>query len=280
MRDSVLATGTGFDVDGFARKIDALIEAWSPDQVKRLAAAAPRDARPVFIVGLPRSGSTLVEQIIASHPDAATLGERMEIPAIAAQLVDVANPENLDPNATAALACEHLDMLSRLAGLSRIVVDKQLDNIFRLGLIGALFPDARVVLCQRDLRDLGLSCYLQEFTGAYNEFLDPGDIGHRALHTQRLARHWLANPPLPILRVQYENVIRDLEGQARAMLDFLGLDWNPACIDFHRTARRISTSSDWQVKQPLYDRSVGRWRAFEAHLRPLLEALDGETGYE
>lgn len=274
VRERAVAADRAFDAATFIARIDAVIANWTPAQIARLGANSPQDDRPVFIVGLPRSGSTLVEQIIASHPDAVVLGERMDIPLIAERLIHPEAPEQLQTDQVARFAASHLQKLRGLAGGdARVVVDKQLDNIFRLGLIGALFPRARVILCQRDLRDVGLSCYLQEFPGAYNEFLDLRDIAVRLLHTQRLAEHWLATPPLAMLSVQYELLVSDLEGQARRIIGFLKLPWNQACLEFHRTQRHIGTSSVWQARQPLYPHSVGRWREFERHIGPLLEVL-------
>lgn len=273
LHEAAVASGRAFDSEQFARAVDGIIATWTPDRIKGLGAHSPGDGSPVFIVGLPRSGTTLVEQLVASHPDTLALGETMSIPSIAAKLTAFGEIEHADPGRVAALAEAHLVSLRGLSPHARRFLDKQLDNIFSLGLIGALFPKAKVLLCQRDLRDQGLSTYMQEFPGAHNEFLDLRDIGLRALHTQRLARHWLATSPVAILPIQYESVVADLEGQARAILDFLDLPWDPACLAFHETHRRVTTSSAWQVRQPLYDKSVGRWRQYEAHLGPLLEAL-------
>lgn len=196
---------------------------------------------------------------------------------LAARLEALGPPSTLDAAVTSALVETYLETISKLADGKIRVVDKQLNNIFYLGVIGALLPNARVLICQRDLRDVGLSCFFQEFAGYQNEFLNLEDIGRRCLQTQRVARHWLEHPPVPVLPVRYEDVVNDLEGQARTIVDFLGLPWNPACLNFHHTDRRIITNSAWQVRQPLYDRSVGRWRLFEPHLAPLLETLDNDT---
>lgn len=278
VRNEILAAGKGFDPARLAAEVDAIIASWTPSAIARLSSKAPHDQRPVFIVGLPRSGSTLVEQIIASHPDAYGSGERPDIATITSQLRTLGPPDSLEPTMTAAMATSHLDSLYKRHISATRIIDKQLDNLFHLGVIGALFPGARVLLCQRDLRDQGLSCFFQEFLGPQNEYLDLTDIGQRAVQTERLARHWLANPPVPMLPVRYEDVVNDLEGQARTIIEFLGLPWHPACLDFHHTVRRVTTSSAWQVRQPLYDRSVGRWRLYASHLTPLLDIIGNDPG--
>jgi tetratricopeptide (TPR) repeat protein len=278
VRSEILTAGNGFNAARLEAEVDVIIASWTASAIARLAAAAPHDPLPVFIVGLPRSGSTLVEQIIASHPDAHGEGERLDIATMTSQLRSLGPPDSLEPTMTAAMASAHLDSLAKRSCGATRVIDKQLDNLFHLGVIGALFPGARVLLCQRDLRDQGLSCFFQEFLGPQNEYLELTDIGQRAVQTERLARHWLANPPVPMMAVRYEDVVNDLEGQARAIIDFLGLPWNPACLDFHHTVRRITTSSAWQVRQPLYDRSVGRWRLYEQHLTPLLDIIGNNPG--
>jgi hypothetical protein len=153
------------------------------------------------------------------------------------------------------------------------------DNVFTLWLIAALFPSARVILCQRDLRDTGLSCYFHRFTDGHPFAYDLADCGRRAIEVDRIATHWLRVLPLEMLVLEYEELIADPEGESRRLIEFLGLDWEPACLDFHKTERPVFTASSWQVRQPLFTRSVGRWRHYERHLGPLLEVL-AQAGFE
>ncbi len=149
------------------------------------------------------------------------------------------------------------------------------DNIFELGLIAALFPGARVVLCRRDPLDTCLSCFFQRFSGSSQLFsYDLLDCGRRYLEQERLVAHWRQALPLRMIEVEYETLVAEVETQARRLIAFLGLPWEAACLDFHRTDRAILTASSWQVRQPLYTRSVGRWRAYQAHLGPLLRLLN------
>jgi len=143
------------------------------------------------------------------------------------------------------------------------------DNIFKLGLIATLFPAARVIFCRRDPRDVALSCYFQKFSGTQLAFsYDLADFAKRYDETERLTAHWHRVLPLSTLDVG------DIESESRRLISFLNLDWEPACLDFHRTERVIRTASSWQVRQPLYRRAVGRWRNYERYLEPLIRALE------
>lgn len=154
------------------------------------------------------------------------------------------------------------------------IIDKMPDNLHRLGLIKLLFPSARVILCRRDPRDTCLSCFFQWF-GEGNLFaFDLASCGHQHLARDRIADHWRQGRPLRMLEMQYEELVADLEGQSRRLIEFLGLPWDPACLEFHRTQTSIQTASFWQVRQPLYQSSVGRWKHYEKHLGPLIKALN------
>lgn len=172
-------------------------------------------------------------------------------------------------------------MLSERSGGRARVTDKLPDNSILLGVIAALFPAARVIYCQRDLRDVCLSCYFTLFGEPLLWSYDLTDCALRALEIERLMAHWRRVLPLSILTVKYEAfltvkyeaLVNAPEAESRRLIDFLGLDWEPACLDFHRTQRPVLTASSWQVRQPLFTRSVGRWRHYEQHLGPLQEVL-------
>ena len=151
------------------------------------------------------------------------------------------------------------------------------DNIFFLWIIAALFPAARIIWCRRDIRDTCLSCYFHHFTEGHIYAYDLADCAARALEVERLAVHWRRVLPLEILVIDYASLVANLEAESRRLTEFLGLDWEPACLDFHRTERPILTASAWQVRQPLYTRSVGRWRNYAEHLaRHCLEGSSKE----
>ncbi len=165
-------------------------------------------------------------------------------------------------------ARQHLDHLQTF-GAAR-VTDKMPDNIFLLDRVAAVYPQARVVFCRRDRRDTALSCYFTLFASGNLFSYDLPDCAHRIRETERLADHWRKTLPLRTLTVDYETLVADLEGQSRRLVAFLGLVWDPACLRFYETQRAVSTASSWQVRQPLYIRSVGRWRNYADYLDELV----------
>ena len=272
--------GERFDADALRRETDGLIGVGSAEFFSRVGAWGNPSELPVFIVGMPRSGTTLIEQIAASHSQVFGAGERREIGAIATALTAHNTDRAVnawDPVFARAQADRHAAWLQALGGASVRVIDKMPDNVFTLWLIAALFPSARVILSQRDPRDTALSCYFHKFTDGHPFAYDLADCGHRALEVERLATHWLRVLPLEMLVVDYEELVADPEGESRRLIEFLGLDWEPACLDFHKTQRPVFTASSWQVRQPMFTRSIGRWRHYERHLGPLLEVL-AQTG--
>jgi len=275
-RQALLKSGRAYDPDAMVRRVDHLIAAYSPDALATATAAASESERPVFIVGMPRSGTTLVEQILASHSQVFGAGELTEIAEISRQLpFPQGEPEAIRQWAVAAkpLGRAYLDHLDTIDWTSARMTDKQPDNLLHLGLIATLFPAARVILCERDPRDICLSNYFQLFAGGNPWSYDLAECGHRYRQIARLTEHWRAVLPNALYSVNYESLVADLEGEARRLVAFLGLEWEPACLEFHRTERVVITQSTWQVRQRLFTRSVGRWRRYARHLGPLIEAL-------
>lgn len=214
---------------------------------------------PVFVVGMPRSGTTLVEQIIASHPDAAGAGELPFIEQLAA------GPKSLDEAAS--------EYLAYLAGFEHSrVVDKMPGNFLHLGYIALLFPRARIIHISRDPQDTCLSCYFQHFKDghAYSHSLD--DLGFVYREYERTMAHW-RTLPLRMLEIRYEDIVANQEHETRRLLEFCGLSWDERCLRFHETKRFVRTASYDQVRQPLYARSVARHRAYAGLLAPLRAAL-------
>jgi tetratricopeptide (TPR) repeat protein len=277
LRDDRHGRGFVFDRGNFSHLIDRQIEAHSPDTFAATAGWGIQSDVPIFVVGMPRSGTSLVEQILASHPEVFGAGERTEI-FTALQRLEGAqpgcSPTLWDRSATFKEAQEYLDLLSRLSGGARHVVDKQPDNVLCLGQIAVMFPQARVIICRRDPRDIALSCYFQRFRDDPLVWTDDlADCGFRLREVDRLIDHWRSVLPLPILEVSYESLVGNLEAECRRMIAFAGLPWDPDCLSFHKTERVVATASHWQVRQPLYDASAGRWRHYEAHLGALLTEL-------
>ncbi|HEY3813594.1 MAG TPA: sulfotransferase [Caulobacteraceae bacterium] len=248
--------------------------------MSRLDGAGARSRRPIFIVGMPRSGSTLVEQILSAHPDVAGGGELANL----GQIVRHARgPDGavfpfwaraLDPDTCAELGDLYLSSLAPVAATAHIT-DKALFNFAYLGLIHLSLPGAAIIHCRRDPRDVAVSCFAGRFNDGLAFSYDLAELGRYWRAYDALMQHWRAVlPPGRMLEVPYEALVDDVEAWARRLLAHCGLDWDDACLRFHESDRPVLTSSMAQVRRPIYRSSVGRWRRFEAHLTPLFDALD------
>jgi hypothetical protein len=240
-----------------------------------------RSELPVFIVGMPRSGTSLAEQIAASHSQVFGGGERKDILRIADAVLAHNRDRPIDEwdmDLARKLADQHIAHLQRLAGPASRATDKLPDNVLHLGISAVLFPGARIIFCRREPRDNSLSCFFQRF-GEGNAFAyDLADCARRYLQVERLAQHWRRVLPLAMLTIDYEALVGDPEGESRRLIEFLGLDWEPACLEFHRAERPVFSASLWEVRQPVFRRSVGRWRHYERHLQPILDVLAANGG--
>ena len=241
---------------------------------------------PVFVVGMPRSGTSLCEQILSSHSQIHGAGELAALGDISRSLPDllmaagVAGAANypacmtdLTVDIARRVAADHIAHLHSLAPEAVRVVDKMPFNFMNLGLIATLFPKAKILHCRRNPADIALSCFQQNFAADMPWSVDLPSLGHYYREYDRLMRHWKDVLPIPILDVVYEEEVADLETWARRIVAFCGLEWEEACLRFFETERAVKTASQWQVRQPLYATSVGRWRNYQRHLGPLFEAL-------
>jgi tetratricopeptide (TPR) repeat protein len=261
--------------------VDRLLGAFSRDWFARASDSGMETRRPVFIFGLPRSGTTLIEQILASHPRVHGAGElrlaRQSFEAIP-RVLDRSDPPNecvssLDPAALRRLAEEHLAKLdAHASGWPERIVDKMPDNYMYLGLLATMFPSAVFIHSRRDLRDVTVSCWMTDFR-SIRWANDPEHIASRFRQYHRLMDHWQAVLPVPIHAVDYEETVADLEVVARRLVAACSLEWNAACLDFHRTQRPVRTASITQVRQPIYKQSVARWKNYEHDLGALFAAL-------
>jgi tetratricopeptide (TPR) repeat protein len=262
------------------RFVDGLIAAFAPEFFEFTRGFGLDTERPVFIVGMPRSGTTLLEQILASHSQVFGAGELRlareafeSLPrALTVEAAPVECVARLDRAITRRLAQRHLDRLAELNRPAQRVTDKMPDNYLYLGLLATLFPRAKYIHCRRDPRDVAVSCWMTNFR-SIRWASDPEHIASRFREYQRIMEHWRRVLPVPLLEVDYEETVADLEGVARRMIAWSGLDWEPACLDFHATARPVRTASVAQVRQPLYGKSVQRWKKYETALAPLLASL-------
>ena len=228
--------------------------------------AADPSCVPIFVLGMPRSGSTLVEQILASHPQIYGAGELTDFGAAIK-----AHPEAIGP--------DYLARLPALPGGKTRLVDKLPGNYLNIGLIRWHLPNAKIIHTTRDPIDTCLSCYSKLFTYGHHYTYDLRELARTYGAYAELMAHWRAAlPPGTMLEVSYEEVVEDLEGQARRLIEYCGLPWDNRCVDFHQAARTVKTASSVQVRQPLFRTSLQRWRRYEKELAPLIEELVTSMG--
>ncbi len=250
------------------RDVDQTIATFTPALLSRFNGGGCESELPIFIVGMPRSGSSLVEQILASHPQIHGAGERRDMGRIAATPGNIGDAGTIDLE---ALVQTYIDAI-RHDGATR-VIDKAPGNFERLGLIRLILPRARIIHCHRDPMDTCLSCFKTLFQESNGYSYDLTELGHYYRAYERPMDHWRAVLPGTILDVGYEDVVDDVETMARRLVDFCGPPWDDTCLSFHETKRPVHTASGVQVRKPIYKSSLGRWRHYEHHLGPLVEAL-------
>ncbi len=260
--------------------VDSLIEVYCKDffQLKRPYGSASQI--PVFIVGMPRSGTTLIEQILSSHDLVHGAGEIRACPAvnysIAQQLKHAKpNPECMsliDRKMVAEYSARYLQELKNHCPTAARITDKEPGNFFLIGLIKTLFPHARIIHCQRHPLDNCLSVFFHNFT-AFQSSFELTELGHFYRDYQRLMNHWQNLFPGEIFTVQYEEMVLDQERVSKRLIDYLGLEWDEKCMEFHNNERNVMTPSNVQVRQPIYQNSMNRWKPYEKHLQPLVDVL-------
>lgn len=274
-RRDLQSQGLGYDRRAVEAEVAKLIDCFGKESFG--ATGASDSEMPVFVVGMARSGTSLTEQILASHPAVTGAGELPLLPRIASGLRrSHGYPANVPAGAIQMAARSYLGGIEARADRAARVVDKMPINLLHLGLIVQMFPMAHIVHCRRDPLDTCMSCFSENFriqglAWAY----DLGDLGHMYCQYRRIMDHWRGVLPAGrLLEVDYEDTVSDLEGQARRLIDFVGLDWDDSCLAFHDTRRTVFTPSRRQVRKPIYNSSVGRWRPYAKHLAPLIAELD------
>ena len=264
------------------KKVSVIIDTFTPNLFDQYKDYGEPSKLPVFIVGMPRSGTSLVEQIIASHPQVHGAGELTFIGKISKTLhnhldTDKFYPEcmlDLDKDTTGFLANEYLSEIKNYSGGATRVTDKMPANFVHLGLISILFPQAFIIHCKRDPLDICLSMYFNNMAGPQGYALNLTDLGYWYLQYERLMDHWKKYLPVPILDVNYDDLVNNQKKSSQQLIEYIGLDWDDKCITFHETNRTVLTASNWQVKQPLYKTSLNRWKNYEKHLEPLKKVLN------
>jgi tetratricopeptide (TPR) repeat protein len=259
--------------------IDRLIDVFTPSFLNQVRTFGVDSEVPVFVVGLVRSGTSLVEQILASHPQVHGAGERKEIDELATTLHQHVSADpypaaamRMDPGVARSLAYGYLQRVARHAGAASRIVDKMPHNYLHLGLIAMLFPRARIIHCRRDPLDVCASAFFQNFKWMPHA-ASLEDIALHHAQYERLMEHWRRVLPVPIHEVVYEELVADAPAVSRELVAACGLDWDERCLSFYRTDRVVQTASKLQVRRPIYQGSVGRSKLFQAHLEPLRLAL-------
>lgn len=274
-----------FDLRAEMAQFSELRSMAKSDSFRKLKSSGNISSAPLFVVGMPRSGTTLVESILSRHPDVLARGELGQISA-----VEKATARFLKPGSpmgrNGRLAFLPAEWLSKQADLlltrmfaghkqALIAVDKTPDNSLRLGLIAQLFPKARIVHVRRHPLDIGLSNFMKRFAHGQDFAFRQEWIGAKMRLVADSMVQWKQALDLPILDLSYEALVADPDGQSRRLVDFAGLEWSDACLKPEKTQRSVLTASQWQVRQPIYRGSVGRWKRYEAHLQPMIQAMGG-----
>jgi tetratricopeptide (TPR) repeat protein len=263
-----------YDPEKIDHRADLLIKCF--DRERCAGPGGSPSELPIFIVGMPRSGTSLTEQILASHSRVAGAGELKEMGQIMSWLSRTHDyPKALPLDALKEAASGYLKYIGKIGRGTARVTDKMPGNFMNVGLMTRMFPKARIIHCRRDPMDNCLSCFAQYFRAdGLGWSTDLVDMSHQYCLYRRLMAHWRdVLPAGRMLEINYEDTVADLEGQARKLVEFCGLDWEDDCLEFHKTERAVSTASREQVRNPIYTSSVGRWKRYGEGVMPLIESL-------
>lgn len=271
-----------FDGEALARSTSHLIDSFSSDFLKHYSVPASKSRAPLFIVGMPRTGTTLLASILSKHPAINTAGELGIIYQFTRNLPRLLGTDTPYPEAAHAMTASISSVLAQHYNVrlgrhstpgATYIIDKHPLNFWHLGLIYMLFPLAKVIHCTRHPLDSCISNYFQRFSTEHDYSFDLENIGTYYREYQKIMAHWQQHLPMNILDVAYEDMVTNTEQTARKALDFLGLEWDDACLSPHTNDCQINTASIWQARQPIYHQSIGRWKHYEQHLEPLKKIL-------
>jgi len=275
---------TGYDPDEIQAVCEDRIRVWSSEMIAKLPRSRVKSEKLVFILGMPRSGTSLIEQIIASHPRGFGSGELLETSMASRELGE---PTTLQPNrmdVVEQLKQASLDRYARKIvkamekaagkGIERIT-DKLPNNYEHVGMINLLFPDAKIIHCKRNPLDTCISCFLLDFVGDRNHGYTY-NLAHLARQYriyEQYMNHWKQVSPIEMLEVDYEDLVANPADGAKGIMEYIGLEWDDRCASSHETKRAVSTLSSDQVRKPMYTSSVGRWKNYEPWIGELVEGL-------
>lgn len=281
--NSLLRAQRPYDAARFGEAVDRLIEVFTAEQIRTLQSRfVSPSSKPVFIVGMPRSGTTLLEQMLCSHSRAEAGGELSAMLNVAARVSGLTSSQldypyavrELDEGALEKLAQKYLKRLDQVSPEAARVTDKLPFNFMHIGLIAALFPHATIVHCHRDPLDTCISCLFTNFSEQIRFANDMQSLGHYYRHYQRLMQHWRHVIGQNLLDVQYEELVKDTEPVLRRVIAHCGLPWEEQCLRYYEGARSIRTPSRWQVRKPISTASIGRWKHYERWIGPLILSLE------
>jgi len=252
-----------------------LIHTFTKEMIENLCAFANPSAQPILIVGMPRSGTTLVEQIIASHPNVYGAGELT-------YLLDLIEIDKIQsPASYGTITEKYLAHLQRLSANAKRVTDKMPQNFIIIGLIHALFPNAKIIHVKRNPMDTCLSCYTKLFSKGQDFSYDLNELGQYYNYYEAIINHWRQILPLNAwFEVNYENIIDDIETEAKKLIAYCNLHWDPACLAYYESKRNVRTASFMQVRKPIYTSSINRWKNYVNELAPLINILSSNNKYD
>ncbi len=262
--------------------IDKLINIYTKKYFQEIREFGSGSEIPVFIIGMPRSGTTLLEQVLSTHPDIYGAGELAFFTHLEKNIEDetigsVSYPECMVSCSNSVIkdySEKYINELENVIGSNRFVIDKMPDNFLRLGLIKTLFPKSRIIHCKRNVFDVCTSIYINYFTeGAMEYAYDMQEIGKYCSDYIRLMKHWHDVFESDIYEIEYEELVTEQEKVTRHLIEFLGLEWNEKCLNFHENKRSVKTASNVQVRRPIYKSSIDNWKKYDQYLEPLIDIL-------
>jgi len=276
--NALMRRGINYDVAKDERLFESMAKLFTQDYFSSASVNKGGGHHAIFIVGMPRSGTTLVEQILACHSNVTAMGEldylRSAVWGVNKKMMGTAFPANvltLDPEDLKNIANWYLGRIKVEQG--QYFTDKLPLNFLLIGMIRLLFPEAKIIHCRRDPIDTCLACYRQYFSGSLNFTYSLNELGRYWLAYDKLMRHWHQVLPGFVYDVHYEALVTDMDGEVLKLLQFCGLDWEAQCLQPHKAKRSIRTASVTQVRQPVYQSSIAKWRRYEAHLGPLFDVI-------
>ncbi len=271
-----------FDREIFTRRLNTWTKIFTKQYFRRRNDLGVKTEIPIFIVGMPRSGTSLIEQILASHSKVYGAGELKHISLLASTLCDIESrfdsAADITDSAVKKAAEKYLSHIRTLAPSATFITDKMPGNMFYLWAIALMFPCSRIIYCKRDPLDNCIACYVKNFTEPHSYANDLADLGYYYVQSERIMNHWKNTLPLPILDMEYESVVRDLESSVRSLLSFCGLQWESACMEFYKTERKVLTASRVQVRKKLYTSSIGKYRHYQEYIQPFISELKAGDG--